>query len=63
MFCTTTPHLGLLVLEHFVDAGVKGRTGEHGGDGIGEVQDGFEYRVHCLFINKIQRNQSNEVDY
>lgn len=53
---TVTPHLSLLVLEHFIDAGVEGRAREHGGDGIGQVQDCFEYRVHCLLNNKIKRN-------
>lgn len=36
-------HLYLLVLEHFIDAGVKRRAREHGGDGIGKVQDGFKH--------------------
>lgn len=42
------PHLGLLVLEHFVDAGVEGGAGEHGGDGVGQVQHRLEDRVHGL---------------
>lgn len=43
-----TSHLSLLVLEHFIDAGVEGRTREHWGDGIGQVQDSFKNRIHCL---------------
>lgn len=46
------PHLSLLVLEHFIDAGVEGRTREHGGDGVGQVQDCFKYRIHRLLTNQ-----------
>lgn len=61
LFVPVIPHLSLFVLEHFIDAGVEGRTREHGGDGIGQVQDSFKHRVHCLFNNKIQRNQAYHI--
>lgn len=35
-------HLCLLVLKHFMNAGIEGGAREHGGDGIGQVQDCFK---------------------
>lgn len=47
-------HLYLLVLKHFIDAGVKGRAREHGGDGIGKIQNCFKHRIHCLLNKELQ---------
>lgn len=51
------PNLSLFVLEHFVDACVEGRTREHGGDGIGQIQDCFKYWIHSLLNNNTERNE------
>ena len=50
-----TSHLSLLVQKHFVDAGVEGGAGEHGGDGVGQVQHRLEHRVHGLQRKRIFR--------
>lgn len=41
-------HLDLPVLEDAVDAAVEAGPGEHGGDGVGQVQHGLYHRCHAL---------------
>lgn len=41
-------YLNLLILEDTVDAAVKGRAREHGGDGVREIQHRLQHRSHAL---------------
>lgn len=50
------PYLYLLALEHRANASVKGSTGEHGSNRVGQIQDLLKERRHIL-----KRQEQREV--
>lgn len=40
--------LNLFALEHIANAGVEGRTGEHGGDWVRQIQELLKHGCHFL---------------